>query len=77
MGMNKTTVFTVVLVALVVVAGVQAIQLVGLNGKLADGQVSLSAQSTTPIQSSAPSGGVSRVTTPSNIQNLPKMVGGC
>lgn len=70
-------VFTVVLVALVVMAGVQTIQLISLNNKLSESGTTLStASQNSPVASGNPSGS-SRVTAPSNIQDLPQMVGGC
>ncbi len=67
--MNKNVVIAIVLGALVLIAGVQAFQLFTLKTKLAGGQLSTSA----PTQS----GGGGNPQLPSNLQNLPNMVGGC
>ncbi|MEM3154571.1 MAG: hypothetical protein QW165_03350 [Candidatus Woesearchaeota archaeon] len=67
--MNKNVVIAIVLGALVLIAGVQAFQLFSLKEKLASGQISTSA----PTASG--SGGSPQL--PSNLQNLPEMVGGC
>jgi len=72
--MEKATILMIVLIALVVVAGVQAVQLVSLHGKMAGGATVSGASGSAPVASGAPSGGV---TAPENIQNLPQMVGGC
>ena len=68
--MNKNVVIAIVLGALVLIAGVQAFQLFTLKNTLAEGQFSTSA----PTQSGASAGSSSL---PSNLQNLPSMVGGC
>ena len=72
--MDKNIMLAVVLGILVVVAVVQAFQLSGLKSQVAvsGGGAKLS----TPVVSGgAPSGGSPSL--PSNIQNLPSMVGGC
>ena len=68
--MNKNAIIAIVLGVLVLIAGVQAFQLFSLKNKLAEGQLSTG----TPTQA-APSGGSPKL--PSNLQNLPSMVGGC
>ena len=68
--MNKNVVIAIVLGALVLIAGVQAFQLFTLKTKLAGGQISTSA----PTQSG---GGGGSPQLPSNLENLPSMVGGC
>ena len=67
--MNKNVVIAIVLGALVLIAGVQAFQLFTLKTKLAGGQISAG----TPTQS----GGGGSPQLPSNLQELPNMVGGC
>ncbi|HLF55049.1 MAG TPA: hypothetical protein VI612_04990 [Candidatus Nanoarchaeia archaeon] len=67
--MNKNVVIAIVLGALVLIAGIQAVQLFSLKGKIAGGQVG-----TTAVQAGG-SGGSPQI--PSNLQNLPQMVGGC
>ena len=68
--MNKNVVIAVVLGALVLIAGVQAFQLFSLKTKLVGGEMSVS----TPTQAS---GGGGSAKLPSNLENLPTMVGGC
>ena len=68
--MNKNVVIAIVLGALVLIAGIQAFQLFTLKTKLASGQISTSA-----LTQSGGSGGSPQL--PSNLQNLPNMVGGC
>ena len=67
--MNKNVVIAIVLGALVLIAGVQAFQLFSLKEKLASGQISTS--------TATQSGGGGNPQVPSNLQNLPNMVGGC
>ncbi len=67
--MNKNIVIAIVLGALVLIAGIQAFQLFTLKDKLASGSISTG----TPTQSGA--GGSPQL--PSNLENLPSMVGGC
>ncbi len=62
----------IVLGALVVVAALQAFQLFGLKSQLGSGTVQTTT-ATTPAQAGSGSGN----SVPSNIQNLPSMVGGC
>jgi len=69
--MNKNMVIAIVLGALVLIAGIQAFQLFGLKTKLATGEISTG----TATQSSGGSGGSPKL--PSNLENLPTMVGGC
>ena len=65
--MNRNVIIVIVLVVLVLLTAVQAIQLSSLKTSISTGKVAVG---------SAPSssGGAS---VPSNIQNLPSMVGGC
>lgn len=66
--MDKNIIIAIVLGALVLVAAIQAVQLFGLKNKVQTGQVAATVQS-------GPVGGSPSL--PSNIQNLPNMVGGC
>jgi len=67
--MNRNVIIVIVLVVLVLLTAVQAIQLSSLKSQIKTGSVSLGS-------GSAPSSG-SGASVPSNIQNLPAMVGGC
>jgi len=75
MKINKTKLIVGVLFLLIVVSAVQAFQLVGMNSKISEIKASgikpASLDSTTSTSSS--SGG----SVPTNLQNLPGMVGGC
>ncbi|MBI4148638.1 hypothetical protein HY490_05080 [Candidatus Woesearchaeota archaeon] len=68
--MDKNILIAIVLGALILVAGIQAYSLMSLTSKVQSGGVSVSS----PVQSGGGSGGASL---PSNLQNLPSMVGGC
>jgi len=68
--MDKNIVIAIVLGALVLIAGVQAFQLFSLKNKVAQGSVGVNAQT-----QAGSSGGSPQL--PSNLQNLPNMVGGC
>jgi len=67
--MDKNVIIAIVLGALVLVAGIQAFSLMSLTSKVQSGGVAVSA----PAQA----GGGSGAALPSNLQNLPSMVGGC
>lgn len=69
-NMEKQTWFIALVAVLVVVAAVQAFQLSGLKEKLVGGAV-------TTAQAPASSEGVQQAKLPSNLDNLPSMVGGC
>jgi hypothetical protein len=69
--MNKNVVIAVVLGALVLIAGIQAFQLFTIKDSLASGKVGTSVST----QSSGDAGGSPKL--PSNLENLPSMVGGC
>lgn len=69
--MDKNVVIAIVLGALVLIAGIQAFQLYSFKSKLADGGY----QAGTATQASGAGG--SNPQLPSNLQNLPTMVGGC
>ena len=78
--MKSATIVAIVLGVLVVLSMVQAVQLNSLKSKVANGELSIGASTTTQAKSaSAPtSGGHSGGgALPSSIQNLPTMVGGC
>ena len=65
--MNRNVLIVIVLVVLVLLTAVQAIQLNSLKTSISTGKISVG---------SAPSQG-SGGSVPSNIQDLPSMVGGC
>ena len=65
--MNRNEIIVIVLVVLVLLTAVQAIQLSSLKSGISTGKVSVGSA---PAQSSGAS-------VPSNIQDLPSMVGGC
>lgn len=67
MEINNNVIIAVVLGILVVIAGVQAFQMASLKNNVGSGSVAQ------PVASGA-SGGAQL---PSNLQNLPGMVGGC
>lgn len=69
--MDKNTVVVVILGVLVLVALVQAFQMTSLKGTLSGGSVASSAPQSAP----ATSGQQAKL--PSNLDNLPSMVGGC
>ncbi len=69
--MNAQTIFVVLLVLLVAVSAVQAVQLVGLSSQVEGNGI------TGAVISQPSSSGSSGVSVPSNLQNLPAMVGGC
>lgn len=76
--MKKNIVIVVVLAILVVISIVQAVQLNGLRAKVSEvGTISggTSSQKTVVGSSGGSSGQGAAI--PSNIQNLPQMVGGC
>ncbi|MBI4452398.1 hypothetical protein HY637_03140 [Candidatus Woesearchaeota archaeon] len=66
--MNRNVIIVIVLVVLVLLTAVQAMQLSALKSSISAGKVSAGSA---PVQGS---GGAS---VPSNIQDLPSMVGGC
>lgn len=76
--MKQTTIVAIILGVLVVLSAVQAVQLNGLKSKLSEGKLSVSSSSS-KTSSLASSGGSSQRTAalPSNIKDLPQMVGGC
>ncbi|HLD04489.1 MAG TPA: hypothetical protein VJG90_02105 [Candidatus Nanoarchaeia archaeon] len=67
--MKAQTLITIALVVLVVVYGVQTMQLMNIKEQVAGGTIQVSSTNT-PTQ-----GGQAAV--PQNLQNLPDMVGGC
>jgi len=68
--MEQRTIVAIVLGVLVLIAAVQAYQFSELKSKIVSGGAQVSAQS-------APASGGSAPQLPSNLQNLPQMVGGC
>ena len=69
--MNKNVIIAVVLGVLVLIAGVQAWQLMGIKSKISTGGAGL----TVPTAAGPSVSGSPQL--PSNLQNLPGMVGGC
>jgi regulatory protein YycH of two-component signal transduction system YycFG len=72
--MNKNTIIVVVLAVLVLISAVQAIQLNQLKTKIASGDIVTAAPLTTQTTSTDSS---SKASLPRNLNNLPRMVGGC
>ena len=66
--MDRNVVIVIVLVVLVLLTAVQAIQLSAVKSQVQSGKVNVA---------SAPASGSSGKSIPSNIQDLPSMVGGC
>lgn len=71
--MNKNVVIAIVLGVLIVIAAVQMFQMFSLKSTLS-GRTGGAAQVSAPVQSGGGGGGAQL---PSNLQNLPDMVGGC
>jgi len=71
--MNQNVVIAIVLGALVLIAAVEAYQLMGIKDKIASGNVQIGAAAA-PAQAG---GGSGSPQLPSSLQNLPGMVGGC
>ena len=67
--MKAQTLITIALVVLVVVYGIQTMQLMNIKQQVSGGNIKVSSTNT-PTQ-----GGQASV--PQNLQNLPEMVGGC
>ncbi|MBI5391764.1 hypothetical protein HZB00_02055 [Candidatus Woesearchaeota archaeon] len=72
--MDKNLIVAIVLGILVVVSAIQAVQLSSLKAKLSSGTLSTSGAKVSSSLGGS-SGGAASV--PSNLQNLPSMVGGC
>ena len=66
--MNQNVIIAIVLGALVLIAGVEAYQLMSIKEKISSGQVQLSNGAT-------PTNGAPAL--PGSLQSLPGMVGGC
>lgn len=71
--MNQNVVIAIVLGALVLIAAVEAYQLMGIKNKIASGNVQVGAAGVTPQSG----GGAGSPVLPSSLDNLPGMVGGC
>lgn len=75
MKSRKNLIVVGVLILLVLVTAIQSVQLISMKSDIkelrASGRPAVSSSSTTPLSSSS-SGGA-----PTNLQNLPGMVGGC
>ena len=69
---DKNLLFTLLLGALILVSAVQAYQVSSIAGKISDDSVKIGSASSHVNPTSSGSGSV-----PSNIQDLPSMVGGC
>ena len=72
--MNQNIVIAIVLGALVLIAAVEAYQLMSIKNKIDGGGVQVASAGVAP-QSSGASGGAPIL--PSSLDNLPSMVGGC
>ncbi len=72
--MKQNVVIAIVLGALVLIAAVQAYQLIGLKNQISSGNVQLGAVGV-PVAQAGGAGGAPAL--PSSLQNLPGMVGGC
>lgn len=68
--MEKETIFAIIIGVLIVVSAIQAIQLVTLSKSIQTGTFKASTGSNT-------GGSTGNVQVPSNLENLPGMVGGC
>lgn len=71
--MNQNVVIAIVLGALVLIAAVEAYQLMSIKGKIESGGVQVASAGATPQVS----GGGGSPSLPSSLDNLPGMVGGC
>ena len=67
---SKLLIMAIALGLLIVISGVQAVQLVNLNNKLNDEAITLAASSKSTVSTGSDS--LSK-----NLENLPSMVGGC
>jgi hypothetical protein len=72
--MNQNIVVAIVLGALVLIAAVEAYQLMGIKNKISTGNVQVASAGTPAPQAG---GGAGSPELPSSLQNLPGMVGGC
>jgi hypothetical protein len=70
--MEKNVVLAIVLGALVIIAGLQAYQLFSLKNKVGSGNLQTVSGASAPAAAQG-----SGASLPSNLQNLPSMVGGC
>lgn len=81
--MKQMTIFAVILGVLVLISAVQAVQLNDIKMKISKGDVGLSqgtntkSQTSTTITSSQGSTTKKPSSLPSNVKDLPPMVGGC
>lgn len=73
--MNKNLIIAVVLGVLVLLSAVQAFQLNSLKEKAEDGKLGGSGSADSGFAAKSSAG--SQQAVPSNLQNLPAMVGGC
>lgn len=72
--MNQNVVIAIVLGALVLIAAVEAYQLMGIKDKISSGGVQVATAGAPAAQAT---GGGGAPALPSSLQNLPSMVGGC
>lgn len=72
--MNQNVVIAIVLGALVLIAAVEAYQLMGIKNKIASGGLQVASAAAPSAQAG---GGSGSPQLPSSLQNLPGMVGGC
>ena len=72
--MNQNVVIAIVLGALVLIAGVEAYQLMSIKNNIVSGNVQIGSAGISPAASGGSGGGVSL---PSSLDSLPGMVGGC
>ena len=74
--MKQITIIVLILGVIVLISAVQAFQLNDLKSKITDNQINLKSSSNSVVASSQNT--VKKAAAlPSNIANLPKMVGGC
>ena len=76
--MKTTTIVAVILGVLLLISVLQAFQLNSLRTKVIDNGLSVgSSAGSVPVASAPAQSGRTTSPVPSNIQNLPQMVGGC
>ena len=76
-GLGNSQVFLIVLAALFVLGAVQALQFSGAINSVAQLKQSAGAGNTALVQQAAAGNAGAQQSTPSSLQNLPDMVGGC
>ncbi|MBI2548222.1 hypothetical protein HYW21_02630 [Candidatus Woesearchaeota archaeon] len=73
--MKQTTLVAIILSVLIVLSVAQAFQLYTLKAKVSEGSLTVGTKTGVTPSASGANGNVQKL--PSNIQNLPQMVGGC